>query len=38
MLEGGSPATVIEIKKRFDEYLDQLIKGKEPAKVRIVIE
>jgi hypothetical protein len=38
MLEGGSPATVSEIKKRFEDYLDHLIKGKEPAKVRVVIE
>jgi len=26
------------MKKRFDEYLDQLAKGKEPGKVRIVVE
>ena len=32
------PATPAEMKKRFDEYIDQLIKGKDPAKVRIVLE
>ena len=38
LLEGGSPATPTEMKKRFEEYLDQLTKGKEPSKVRIVLE
>jgi len=38
LLAGGSPATPVEMKKRFDEYLDHLIKGKEPGKVRIVLE
>jgi len=32
------PATPVELKKRFEEYIDQLIKGKDPAKVRIVME
>ena len=32
------PATPAEMKKRFEEYIDQLTKGKDPAKVRIVIE
>jgi len=32
------PATPAEIKKRFDEYIDQLIRGKDPQKVRIVLE
>ena len=32
------PATPAEIKKRFAEYIDQLTKGKDPAKVRIVME
>ncbi len=36
--EGGSPATITEMKKRFEEYLDGLTKGKEPGKVRIVLE
>lgn len=32
------PATPTEMKKRFEEYIDQLTKGKDPAKVRIVVE
>lgn len=32
------PVTPSEIKKRFDAYIDQLIKGKDPAKVRIIME
>jgi len=32
------PATPGEMKKRFEEYIDQLTKGKDPAKVRIVME
>jgi len=38
LLAGGSPATPSEMRKRFEEYLDELIKGKEPGKVRIVLE
>ena len=38
LLAGGSPATPTEIKKRFDDYLNQITKGKEVAKVRIVLE
>jgi len=38
LLTGGSPATPTEMKKRFDTYLDELTKGKEPGKVRIVLE
>jgi hypothetical protein len=38
LLSGGSPVTPAELKKRFEEYLDQLTKGKEPGKVRIVLE
>ncbi|MDL1959150.1 MAG: hypothetical protein LWW99_07260 [Deltaproteobacteria bacterium] len=26
------------MKKRFEEYLDELTKGKEPGKIRIVLE
>ncbi len=36
-VESG-PATPEEIKKRFEEYINQLIKGQNPAKVRIVVE
>lgn len=32
------PATPAEIKKRFEDYIDQLIKGTDPANVRIVME
>jgi N12 class adenine-specific DNA methylase len=32
------PATPAEMKKRFEEYIDQLTNGKDPAKVRIVME
>ena len=38
LVKGGSPATPAEMRKRFEEYLDQLTKGKEPGKVRIVLE
>jgi hypothetical protein len=38
LLSGGSPAASAEMKKRFEEYLDELTKGKEPGKVRIVLE
>ncbi len=38
LLAGGSPCTIHEMKKRFDEYLADLAKGQNPAKVRIVIE
>ncbi|MGQ9677378.1 MAG: DUF6079 family protein, partial [Chloroflexota bacterium] len=38
LLAGGSPATPAEMKKRFEEYVDELTKGKEPGKVRIVLE
>ena len=32
------PATPSELKKRFDSYIDQLTRGKDPAKVRLVLE
>jgi hypothetical protein len=38
LLKGGSPATPAEMKKRFEDYLDELTKGHEPGKVRIVLE
>jgi hypothetical protein len=38
LLLGGSPASPAEMKKRFEEYLDQLTKGKEPGKVRIILD
>ena len=38
LLSGGSPATPSEMKKRFEQYLDELTKGEEPAKIRIVLD
>ena len=38
LFSGGLPSTPAEIRKRFEEYLEELIKGKEPGKVRIVLE
>ncbi len=34
----GSPATPAEFKERFTAYLDQILKGREAAKIRLVIE
>lgn len=38
LLKGGSPVTPTEMKKRFEEFLGELLKGREVAKVRIVFE
>jgi len=38
LLLGGSPVTPTEMRKRFELYLDGLVKGKEPGKVRIVLD
>jgi hypothetical protein len=38
LLSGGSPATIPELKNRFEDYLVQITKGKDPVKVRVVIE
>lgn len=38
LLAGGSPATPEEIKRRFDEFLNRLLAGKDPAAVRILVE
>jgi hypothetical protein len=38
LLAGGSPATVIELKRRFEDYLAEISKGKDPAKIRLVLE
>lgn len=35
---GGSPVTVQEYRKRFEEHLSNLTKGKDSTKVRIVVE
>ncbi len=37
LLSGGSPATVEEMKKRFEGFLKTQTKGYDPSKVRIVI-
>jgi Family of unknown function (DUF6079) len=38
LLAGGYPCTVQEMKKRFEDYLSELAKGKDLSKVRIIIE
>ncbi len=38
LLEGGMPAPPAEIKKRMEEFLANLTKGKDATKVRIVLE
>ena len=38
LLSGGSPATPVEMKRRFENYLDELTRGKDSGKVRIVLE
>lgn len=38
LFAGGSPCTVQEMKKRFDDYLGDLARGKDLTKVRIVVE
>jgi hypothetical protein len=38
LLSGGSPVTPSEMKKRFEDYLSELAKGKDLSKVRIIVE
>jgi anion-transporting ArsA/GET3 family ATPase len=38
LLTGGSPATAADLRKRFEQFLEETTKGREPAKVRIVLE
>lgn len=38
LFSGGSSATVEEFRNRFDTFLNELTKGKEPGKIRIVLE
>jgi hypothetical protein len=38
LLANGSPATPVEMEKRFGEYLRNLAKGKDLDKVRVVLE
>lgn len=35
---GGMPCTLADLRGRFDRYLSEISKGKDPAKVRIVVE
>ena len=38
LLRGGAPCTLPELRERFDAFLAELNKGKEPTKVRVVVE
>ncbi len=38
LTEGGLPCTVQELKDRFEAFLQDLAKGKDPSRVRIVVE
>ena len=38
LLVGGSPATVTELKERFERFLNGLVRGKDSGKVRIVLD
>ncbi len=38
LLAGGSPCTVEEMKNRFNEYLNELTRGKDLSRVRMVVE
>jgi hypothetical protein len=38
LTDGGLPCTVPDLRERFDRHLSALLKGKDPAKVRIVLE
>ena len=38
LFSGGTPVTPAEMKRRFDEYLEGLTKGKEAGKVRVALE
>jgi hypothetical protein len=38
LLDGGSAATLVDLKQRFEEYLSGLTRGQDPGRVRIVVE
>ena len=38
LCDGGAPCTVEQIHTRFEEFLQKITRGKEPAKVRLIIE
>ena len=38
LIPDGSPATPAEFRERFDRFMDDVLKGKDAAKVRLVLE
>jgi hypothetical protein len=38
LVEGGTPCTLPELKQRFEVFVAGLTKGKDPARVRVVVE
>ena len=38
LLPGGAPSTPDQLKERLDRYLGELTRGRDPARVRIVLE
>lgn len=38
LLQGGSPATPDDLRKRFDTFMNERCKGKDASKLRFVIE
>ena len=38
LAQGGTPCTVSELKQRFEDYIQSLTRGRDPQKVRIVLE
>jgi len=38
LLAGGSPCTVVELRERFSRFVDELARGKDASKLRIVVE
>jgi hypothetical protein len=38
LLQGGSPATPDDLRKRFDTFMNERCKGKDSTKLRFVIE
>lgn len=38
LYEGGAPSTADQLQTRFEKFLQKITKGKEPSKVRLVIE
>jgi len=38
LAKDGGPATLPEVKKRFEAYLGKKTRGKDPSKIRIVLE